>query len=66
MFHGKTYSIINVKVKFGEREGKVSFDSMASKYIYIAEVKRDLGLLMYDTPNVVEELKHPTAKKQEQ
>lgn len=27
--------------------------------IYIAEVKRDLGLPMYDTPNVVEELKQP-------
>ena len=34
---------------------------------YIAEVKRDLGLPMYDAPNAVEELKqprkHPTAKK---
>ncbi|MCM1440816.1 MAG: recombinase family protein, partial [Roseburia sp.] len=33
---------------------------------YIAEVKRDLGLPMYDAPNVVEELKrprtHPTPK----
>ena len=32
---------------------------------YIAEVKRDLGLPMYDAPNMVEELKqprrHPTA-----
>ena len=26
---------------------------------YIAEVKRDLGLLMYDAPNAVEELKQP-------
>jgi len=26
---------------------------------YIAEVKRSLGLPMYDAPNVVEELKHP-------
>ena len=26
---------------------------------YIAEVKRDLGLPMYDAPNVVEELKNP-------
>ena len=26
---------------------------------YIAEVKRNLGLLMYDAPNAVEELKHP-------
>ena len=33
---------------------------------YIAEVKRDLGLPMYDAPNAVEELKrpcsHPTPK----
>ena len=26
---------------------------------YIAEVKRNLGLPMYDAPNAVEELKHP-------
>lgn len=26
---------------------------------YIAEVKRDLGLLMYDAPNAAEELKQP-------
>ena len=36
---------------------------------YIAEVKRDLGLPMYDAPNVVEELKqprkHPTPEKVE-
>lgn len=36
---------------------------------YIAEVKRELGLPMYDVPNVVEELKqprkHPTAEKVE-
>ena len=34
--------------------------------VYIAEVKRDLGLPMYDVPNAVEELKrprtHPTEK----
>lgn len=34
---------------------------------YIAEVKRDLGLPMYDAPNTVEELKnprkHPTPEK---
>ena len=33
---------------------------------YIAEVKRDLGVPMYDAPNVVEELNrprsHPTAE----
>jgi len=28
---------------------------------YIAEVKRDLGFLMYDAPNAVEELKRPRA-----
>ena len=36
---------------------------------YIAEVKRDLGLPMYDAPNAVEELKcprsHPTAERVE-
>ncbi len=36
---------------------------------YIAEVKRELGLLMYDAPNAVEELKqprkHPTPEKVE-
>ena len=32
---------------------------------YIAEVKRDLGLPMYDDPNAVEELKQPTAEKGE-
>lgn len=36
---------------------------------YIAEGKRELGLLMYDTPNAVEELKqlrkHPTTEKVE-
>lgn len=36
---------------------------------YIAEVKRNLGLPMYDAPNRVEELKqprrHPTAEKVE-
>ncbi len=36
---------------------------------YIAEVKRDLGLPMYDAPNEVEELKnprkHPTPEKVE-
>ena len=90
-------SIINVKVEFGEGEGKVPLDNIAKRaeaykpkervtykmikeYIeakygfkvhtaYIAEVKRDLGLPMYDAPNAVEELKqprkHPTAEKVE-
>lgn len=26
---------------------------------YVAEVKRSFGLIMYDAPNAVEELKHP-------
>ena len=88
---------INVKVEFGEGEGKVPLDNIAQRaesyklkervtykmikeYIeakygfkvhtaYIAEVKRDLGLPMYDAPNAVEELKqprkHPTAEKVE-
>ena len=84
--HKKPDSIINVKVEFGEGEGKVPLDNirvtykMIKEYIeakygfkvhtaYIAEVKRDLGLPMYDAPNVVEELKqprkHPTAEKVE-
>ena len=85
--HKKPDSIINVKVEFGEGEGKVPLDNIAKRaeaykpkervtykmikeYIeakygfkvhtaYIAEVKRDLGLPMYDAPNVVEELKQP-------
>ena len=88
---------INVKVEFGEGEGKVPLDNIAKRaeeykpkervtykmikeYIeakygfkvhtaYIAEVKRDLGLPMYDAPNAVEELKqprkHPIAEKVE-
>ena len=88
---------INIKVEFGEGEGKVPLDNIAKRaeeykpkervtykmikeYIeakygfkvhtaYIAEVKRDLGLPMYDAPNAVEELKqprkHPTAEKVE-
>ena len=95
--HKKTDSIINVKVEFGEGEGKVLLDNIAkraeahkpkervtykmikecieAKYgfkvhnEYIAEVKRDLGLPIYDAPNAVEELKqprkHPTAEKAE-
>ena len=88
---------INVKVEFGEGEGKVPLDNIVKRaeaykpkervtykkikeYIeakygfkvhtaYIAEVKRSLGLPMYDAPNAVEELKqprkHPTAEKVE-
>ena len=95
--HKKPDGHINVKVEFGESEGKVPLDNIAKRaesykpkervtykmikeYIeakygfkvhtaYIAEVKRDLGLPMYDAPNAVEELKqprkHPTAEKVE-
>ena len=85
--HKKPDGHINVKVEFGEGEGKVPLDNIAKRaesykpkervtykmikeYIeakygfkvhtaYIAEVKRDLGLPMYDAPNAVEELKQP-------
>ena len=95
--HKKPDGHINVKVEFGEGDGKVPLDNIAKRaesykpkervtykmikeYIeakygfkvhtaYIAEVKRDLGLPMYDTPNAVEELKqprkHPTVEKVE-
>ena len=47
-------------------EAKYSFKVHTA---YIAEVRRDLGLPMYDAPNAVEELKqprkHPTAEKVE-
>lgn len=90
--HKTPDSHINIKVEFGEGEGKVPIDKIAERaetykpkekvtykmikeYIeakygfkvhtaYIAEVKRSLGLPMYDAPNAVEELKqsrkHPT------
>lgn len=32
---------------------------------YVAKVKRDWGLPIYDASNAVEELKHPTAEKVE-
>ena len=95
--HKKPDGHINVKVEFGDGEGKVPLDNIAKRaetykpkervtykmikeYIeakygfkvhtaYIAEVKRDLGLPMYDAPNAVEELKqprkHPIAEKVE-
>lgn len=88
----KTDSHINIKVEFGEGDGKVPLDKivertetykpkervtykMIMEYIeakyglkvhtaYIAEVKRSLGLPMYDAPNAVEDLKqlgkHPS------
>ena len=93
--HKKPDGHINVKVEFGEGEGKVPFDNIAKRaesykpkervtykmikeYIeakygfkvhtaYIAEVKRELGLPMYDAPNAAEGLKqtrkHPTQEK---
>ena len=58
--HKKPDGHINVKVEFGEGEGKVPLDNIA---------KRAEGLPMYDAPNAVEELKqprkHPTAEKVE-
>ena len=95
--HKKPDGHINVRVEFGEGEGKVPLDNIVKRaeaykpkervtykkikeYIeakygfkvhtaYIAEVKRSLGLPMYDAPNAVEELKqprkHPTAEKVE-
>ena len=93
--HKKPDGHINVKVEFGEGEGKVPLDNipkraesykpkervtykMIKEYIeakygfkvhtaYIAEVKRELGLPMYDAPNAAEGLKqtrkHPTQEK---
>lgn len=95
--HKSPDSIINVKVEFGDSEGKVPLDAIAERakkyqprpkitykmiqeYVekkygfrvhtaYIAEVKRSLGLTMYDAPNAVEELKqsgkHPPKEKVE-
>ncbi len=85
--HKKPDSIINVKVEFGDGEGKVPLDAIAERakkyqpkpkitykmiqeYVekkyglrvhtaYIAEVKRSMGLTMYDASNAVEELKQP-------
>jgi len=97
LFHKAPDSTINVKVEFGEGEGKVSLDAIAERakkyqlkpkitykmiqeYVekkygfklhtaYIAEVKRSLGLTIYDVPNAVEELKqqrkHPPKEKME-
>lgn len=85
--HKSPDSVINVKVEFGDGEGKVPLDAIAEwakkyqskpkitykmiqEYVekkygfkvhtaYIAEVKRSLGLTMYDAPNAVKELKQP-------
>lgn len=95
--HKSPDSTINVKVEFGEGEGKVPLNAIAERakkyqpkqkitykmiqeYVekkygykvhtaYIAEVKRSLGLTMYDAPNAVEEVKqsrkHPPKEKVE-
>ena len=59
--NGVTYKMIKEYI-----EAKYGFKVHIA---YIAEVKRDLGLPMYDAPNAVEELKqprkHPTAEKVE-
>lgn len=85
--HKSPDSHINVKIEFGEGDGKVPLDAIAERarkyqpkqkvtykmiqeYVekkygfkvhtaYIAEVKRSLGLTMYDAPNAVKELKQP-------
>ena len=85
--HKSPDSVINVKVEFGEGEGKVPLAAIAERakkyqpkpkitykmiqeYVekrygfkvhtaHIAEVKRSLGLAMYDAPNAVEESKQP-------
>ncbi len=85
--HKSPDSVINVKVEFGEGEGKVPLAAIAERakkyqpkpkitykmiqeYVekkygfmvytaYIAEVKRSLGLTMFDAPNAVKELKQP-------
>ena len=68
LFYKSPDSVINVKVEFGEGDDKISLDAIAErtkKYgfkvrtAYIAEVKRSLGLTMYDAPNATEELKQP-------
>ena len=93
--HKSPDSVINVKVEFGEGEGKMPLDAIAERakkyqpkpkitykmiqeYVekkygfkvhtaYIAEVKRSLGLTLYDAPNAVDELrqsrKHPPKEK---
>ena len=85
--HKSPDSVINVKVEFGEGEGKVPLKAIAERakryqpkpkitykmiqeYVekkygfkvhtaYIAEVKRSLGLMMYDASNAAGELQQP-------
>ncbi len=57
---------VTYKMMQGYIENKYNFKVHTA---YIAEVKRDLGLPMYDAPNAIEELKHerkhPTPEKVE-
>ena len=90
----KPDATINVKIEFGEGDGKLSLSRIAAEieaekpkgkvsykmiqdYVemkfgfkvhtaYIAEVKRSLGLPMYDAPNAVDELKKPRQHPTEQ
>lgn len=59
----------NIEEKIYELFLKNFFDEQKIMPKDITEVKRDLGLPMYDAPNAVEELKqprkHPTAEKVE-
>jgi hypothetical protein len=70
--HKKADDFISIKVDYGDREiqpDRVTYrliqHYVESKYgfkvhtAYIAEVKRSLGLPMYDAPNAVDKLKHP-------
>ena len=71
--HKKADSFINVKMEYDDdiyrAPDRVTYkliqEYIENKYnfkvhtAYIAEVKRSLGLPMYDAPNAVEELKHP-------
>ena len=57
-------SHIPVMIEFGDGEGKVPLEEIARradayKPNYIAELKRNLGLPMYDASNAVEKLKEP-------
>lgn len=71
--HKRADSFINIKMEYDDdicrTPDRVTY-KLIQEYIedkynfkvhtaYIAEVKRSLGLPMYDAPNTVEELKHP-------
>jgi hypothetical protein len=71
--HKRADSFINVKMEYDDdiyrAPDRVTY-KLIQEYIedkynfkvhtaYIAEVKRSLGLPMYDAPNAVEELKYP-------